>query len=228
MFTHLLMESGFGASFELGRTPKPAGPLPRQRPQPGARGRALSATRPTGAADGHRAPSIADSHPLAPGRRMRRRPGCVGVSKARVAGEKQSSGQGKERRAEVLISHRIQLPSPPGSRPSGPVGEERETELKTRGNWELSKDRTQTVFVIALGLVFLFRFGVCTTSISHPHAPHLSLSMLWGCTAAASCPVSQAEAARSGGSLPPTPPPPRACCRGTCNICMNEMKSICI
>lgn len=27
MFTHLLMESGFGASFELGRTPKSAGPL---------------------------------------------------------------------------------------------------------------------------------------------------------------------------------------------------------
>lgn len=103
MFTHLLMESGFGASFELGRTPKPAGPLPRQRPQPGATGRALSATRPTGAADGHRAPSHADS---TPGRRMRRRPGRVGVSKARVAGETQSSGQGKERKARVLISHR--------------------------------------------------------------------------------------------------------------------------
>lgn len=36
MFTHLLMESGFGASFELGRTPKPAGLLPGQQPRPGA------------------------------------------------------------------------------------------------------------------------------------------------------------------------------------------------
>lgn len=35
---------------------------------------------------------------------MRRRPGRVGTGKARVAGEKQSSGRGTERKARVLIS----------------------------------------------------------------------------------------------------------------------------
>lgn len=36
MFTHLMMESGFGASFELGRTPKLAGPQNQQDPSPGS------------------------------------------------------------------------------------------------------------------------------------------------------------------------------------------------
>lgn len=52
MFTHLLTESGFGASFELGdRTPKSAGPLPRQQPWQELGSRALSATLLTRAAD---------------------------------------------------------------------------------------------------------------------------------------------------------------------------------
>lgn len=194
MFTHLLTESGFGASFELGGTPKPAGPPSQGSPLCNSTSES-SRQRPSPV------PSLSPPP---------QEDGCEGDRGVLAQGRPEwlvrngAGGQGKERRARVLTSEHPPSAFATWERPLWPCQKEARDQTEEKGETGSFLRIEHNHFRHS---IFFFHFDVCIISISPPFPPILPFSPHSPCFGdAASCPVSYAEVPQRPSSAQPIAP----------------------